>query len=86
MSLRPDTIRSIARDGYGREEAAASQLIGCLAALSRDMDEDNRSIIAWTLLKLAAELDSAIQLRPLVGPPRFGNFATSEPERGRYRK
>jgi hypothetical protein len=64
--LRTDTITAISRDGRGREDAAAYELVGCVAALSRDMDTDKRAIIAWMLLKLAAELDpTTIQLTPV---------------------
>jgi hypothetical protein len=65
VSLRSETVKAIARDGYGREAHAASELIGCVAALSRDMEADDRSVVALALLRLAAELDAAIQLRPV---------------------
>ena len=65
MSLRPATISAIVHDGHGKEQDAASELIGCVAALARELDDDGRLVVAWTLLKLAAKLDASIQLRPV---------------------
>ena len=63
MILASETVTAISRDGLGREDAAANELIGIVAGLARHIDDaDSRTVIAWSLLQLAAQLDSALKL------------------------
>jgi hypothetical protein len=60
LMLASETIASIARESCGQELVVASELLGLVGVMAQTVDEDERVVLAFALLRLANQLEPRI--------------------------